>query len=168
MKRMTMASVAALVVSAPLLAQERSEVIERIKPVGQVAIEGQAQAASAEPAAPAAPAAPASEAAAPAAAAAPAPEAAAAAPAAGSDDPGAALYVAKGCTACHGADGKTPIMPIYPKVAGLPQQYIANQMTDIKSGARSNGQSAVMKGIMAAVSDEDIQAIATWLSNQPR
>ncbi len=166
-KRMTMAGVAALVVSAPLMAQDRSDVIERIKPVGEVAIEGQAQAAAAAPAAAAPAAAP--EAAPAPAAAAPAPAAPAAAPAAaGSDDPGAALYAAKGCAACHGADGKTPIMTSYPKVAGLPQQYTANQMTDIKSGARNNGQSAAMKGIMAAVSDEDIQAISTWLSKQPR
>lgn len=165
-KRMTMAGVAALVVSAPLMAQDRSDVIERIKPIGEVAIEGEAQATAAAPAAPAA----APEAASAPAEAAPAPAApAAAAPAAaGSDDPGAALYAAKGCAACHGADGKTPIMTSYPKVAGLPQQYTANQMADIKSGARNNGQTAAMKGIMAAVSDEDIQAISTWLSKQPR
>lgn len=166
-KNMTMASIAALVVSAPLMAQERTEVLERIKPVGQVAVEGQAQSAAA-PAAAAPAAAPAAPEAAPVTAAAPAEPAPAAAAPASAGDPGAALYTAKGCAACHGADGKTPIMSTYPKVAGLPGQYIANQMTDIKSGARNNGQTVVMKGIMAAVSDEDIKAISAWLATQPR
>ena len=77
---------------------------------------------------------------------------------------GAALYTAKGCVACHGADGNTPIMPTYPKLAGQTAEYALAQMKDIKSGARSNGQSAVMKGIVAALSDEDLSAIATYLA----
>jgi cytochrome c len=78
---------------------------------------------------------------------------------------GAALYTAKGCAACHGADAKTPIMPAYPKLAGQNAQYALNQMKDIKSGARANGQSAAMKGIVMGVSDEEMQAIAEWLSS---
>ena len=64
---------------------------------------------------------------------------------------GAALYTAKGCGACHGADAKTPIMPLYPKIAGQSKEYVTQQMNDIKSGARSNGMSVAMKGIMASV-----------------
>lgn len=77
---------------------------------------------------------------------------------------GAALYTAKGCGACHGADGKSPIMPLYPKVAGQSKEYVTQQMNDIKSGARSNGQSIAMKAIMASVSDEETAAIADYLS----
>lgn len=78
---------------------------------------------------------------------------------------GAALYAAKGCAACHGADGNTPIMPLYPKIAGQSKEYITQQMNDIKSGARSNGQSIAMKAIMASVSDEETTAIAEFLSS---
>jgi len=77
---------------------------------------------------------------------------------------GAALYTAKGCTACHGADAKSPIMPAYPKIAGQGKEYIIQQMTDIKSGARNNGQTAAMKGIMASVSEDDIKVLAEYLS----
>jgi cytochrome c len=77
---------------------------------------------------------------------------------------GKALYTAKGCSACHGADAKTPIAPQYPKLVGQHKEYLEEQMKDIKSGARSNGQSAIMKGIMAAVSDEEIAAISEYLS----
>ncbi len=77
---------------------------------------------------------------------------------------GKALYTAKGCTACHGADAKSPIMPVYPKLAGQGKEYIMQQMKDIKSGARNNGQTAAMKGIMAGVSEDEITALAEYLS----
>jgi len=77
---------------------------------------------------------------------------------------GAALFTAKGCQACHGADAKSPIMPAYPKIAGQGKEYVIQQMTDIKSGARNNGQTAAMKGIMASVSEDDIKAIAEYLA----
>nr|WP_245831941.1 c-type cytochrome [Solemya velesiana gill symbiont] len=79
---------------------------------------------------------------------------------------GAALYKAKACFTCHGADAKTPIMPVYPKLAGQNADYAYNQMMDIKSGKRANGQSAAMKGIMATVTEADARAIADWLATQ--
>lgn len=77
---------------------------------------------------------------------------------------GAALYKTKTCFSCHGKDAKTPIMPAYPKLAGQNAAYAAQQMKDIKNGARSNGMTAAMKGVMHLVSDEEIEAIAQWLS----
>ena len=77
---------------------------------------------------------------------------------------GKELYTSKGCIACHGADAKTPIMPTYPKISGQSKEYTIQQLNDIKSGARSNGQSAAMKGVMAAVSDDEISALAEYLS----
>ena len=77
---------------------------------------------------------------------------------------GAALYQAKACFSCHGADANTPIMPTYPKLAGQNADYAYNQMLDIKSGARNNGQTAAMKGIVAAISDQELRAIADWLA----
>jgi len=79
---------------------------------------------------------------------------------------GAQLYMTKACLSCHGPDGRSPIMPIYPKVAGQNAGYLANQLRDIKSGARNNGQAVVMMGIMAGVSEPEILAIAEWLSTQ--
>ena len=77
---------------------------------------------------------------------------------------GAAVYTDKGCNACHGADGKSPIMGTYPKIAGQNADYTAQQLKDFKSGARSNSQAAQMMGIMSAVSDEEIAAVSTYLS----
>ena len=77
---------------------------------------------------------------------------------------GEKLYQTKTCSTCHGKDGKSPIMPMYPKIAGQNQAYTLQQMADIKSGARSNGQSAAMKGVMHLVSEEEMQALADYIS----
>ncbi|MFA5628058.1 MAG: c-type cytochrome [Thiohalomonadaceae bacterium] len=78
---------------------------------------------------------------------------------------GADLYKKKTCIACHGADAQTPVLPSYPKLAGQNAAYAMAQMKDIKSGARSNAQTAAMKPIMHLVSDEEMQAIADWLAS---
>jgi len=78
---------------------------------------------------------------------------------------GAALYKAKTCIACHGADAQTPIMPTYPKLAGQSAGYALQQMKDIKSGARNNGMTAAMKGVMHLVSDEEMAALADYLES---
>ena len=77
---------------------------------------------------------------------------------------GAKLYQEKTCVACHGKDAKKPLTPNYPKLAGQNAAYAEQQMKDIKSGARANGQAAAMKGVMHLVSDAEIKALAEHLS----
>lgn len=77
---------------------------------------------------------------------------------------GAALFKAKTCWSCHGKDAKTPLMPFYPSLAGQNADYAFNQMKDIKSGARSNGQTAAMKGVMGLVNEDEMRIIADWLA----
>ena len=83
---------------------------------------------------------------------------------------GATLYAEKTCIACHGKEGKKPLIASYPKLAGQNAAYIAQQMRDIRSGARTNGSSAAMKGVMVnaegdqLVSDADIKDLAAYLS----
>ena len=77
---------------------------------------------------------------------------------------GKALYLEKTCIACHGKDAKKPLTPEYPKLAGQNAKYAEKQMQDIKSGARANGNSAAMKGVMHLVSDEEIKQLAKYLS----
>ena len=77
---------------------------------------------------------------------------------------GAALYAQKTCLACHGKDAKTPLMPEYPKIAGQNARYLERQMLDIKSGARANGNSAAMQGVMGIVTEADIKELAEYIS----
>ena len=78
---------------------------------------------------------------------------------------GAALYKEKTCAACHGAEGNKPLMPNYPKIAGQNAAYLEAQMKDIKSGARSNGQTAAMKGVMHLVDDAEIKVLAEYVAS---
>ncbi|BAO43558.1 c-type cytochrome [Thiolapillus brandeum] len=74
------------------------------------------------------------------------------------------------CTACHGKDGKSPIMPAYPKIAGQNKEYVLQQVKDIMSGKRANGQSMAMKGVLVTptgeprFSDEDLNVLADYVS----
>ena len=81
---------------------------------------------------------------------------------------GKRLYMT--CAACHGKDGKTPLMPAYPKIAGQNKAYVLQQIKDIMSGARANGQSDAMKGVLVTpegkprFSDEDLDVLADYVS----
>lgn len=77
---------------------------------------------------------------------------------------GAKLYADKTCNACHGPAGNKPLMPDYPKIAGQNAKYIEKQMQDIKSGARANGNSAAMKGVMHLVNDAEIKELSEYIS----
>lgn len=79
---------------------------------------------------------------------------------------GASLYSEKGCAACHGATGREPVVPNYPKLAGQSSTYLAQQIRDIKSGARDSGQAAIMRGAVLNVSDDEIDAISEFLAAQ--
>lgn len=74
---------------------------------------------------------------------------------------GEASYTAV-CAACHGPDGNSAT-PANPKLAGQHQQYIQKQLTEFKSGKRA---SAVMSGMVAALTPEDILNISAWVSQQ--
>jgi len=83
--------------------------------------------------------------------------------AAGAD--GEALYAEKLCASCHGPTGNEPILSTYPKIAGQNKEYLIRQMNDIKSGDRDNGASTAMRGLVANLGDDEIVAIAEYLSS---
>jgi cytochrome c len=77
---------------------------------------------------------------------------------------GAALYAAKGCVGCHGAEGKAPIMPVYPKLAGQNAAYCEKQIADIKAGTRGN--SPLMVGMVAGLTEAETAEICTYLAEE--
>ena len=77
---------------------------------------------------------------------------------------GAALYVERTCIACHGVQGKVPVMSDYPKIAGQDETYLLTQMKDIKSGTRANANSVAMKNVMHLISEEEMATVAKWLA----
>ncbi len=66
------------------------------------------------------------------------------------------------CAACHGVDGNSSIA-INPKLANQHADYLAKQLHDFKSGKRAN---AVMGGMVANLTDEDMQGLADYFAMQ--
>ena len=66
------------------------------------------------------------------------------------------------CAACHGADGNSG-SPANPKLAQQHPEYLLKQLHEFKSGKRAN---AVMSGMVAALSDDDMRNIAYWLASK--
>ncbi|KAJ0337391.1 hypothetical protein COL154_014307 [Colletotrichum chrysophilum] len=67
------------------------------------------------------------------------------------------------CEACHGADGNG-IAPNYPALAGQYPDYLEQALHEYQSGERSN---AIMNGMAAPLSDQDIKDLATFFSSLP-
>lgn len=65
------------------------------------------------------------------------------------------------CGYCHEYDGNSK-MPIYPRLAGQTQQYLAKQLRDFRSGKRQG----TMQATAELLSDEDIRIVAEYFSGQ--
>lgn len=74
---------------------------------------------------------------------------------------GAATY-GNVCVACHAADGNSAT-PANPKLAGQHPEYLIKQLQEYKSGKRAN---AIMQGMAATLSDDDMRNVAYWLASQ--
>ena len=75
---------------------------------------------------------------------------------------GGANPAAMACGTCHGADGMGMAAGGFPRLAGISAGYTRKQLEDFRSGARAN---PIMQPIAAALSDEEIQAVAGTLED---
>ena len=79
-------------------------------------------------------------------------------------DPEAGKAKAAVCTSCHGVDGKA-LIPGYPNLAGQNAQYLEIALQAYRSGDRKVGQAAIMAGMAAPLSDEDIANLSAYFSS---
>ena len=76
---------------------------------------------------------------------------------------GAALYAK--CQGCHGADGKTKALGKSNPIAGIAADEIVKDLQGYKAGTlNKHGMGGVMKGQAAALSDDDMKALADYIS----
>ena len=66
------------------------------------------------------------------------------------------------CLACHGTNG-VGITADYPTLAGQHKDYIERALHDYQKGGRKN---AIMAGMAATLTKEDIEALAAYYSSQ--
>jgi cytochrome c553 len=69
------------------------------------------------------------------------------------------------CAACHGLDGN-PSDPQYPRLAGMPERYVATQLALFKSGERTGGMAAVMVPMAAPLSAQDMRDLGAFFAQQ--
>lgn len=69
------------------------------------------------------------------------------------------------CKGCHGADGKTVALGKSAVIAGQDKSALITSMNEYKAGTKNvAGMGMLMKGQVATMSDEDIEAVAEYLS----
>ena len=69
------------------------------------------------------------------------------------------------CAACHGLDGN-PGVPMYPRLAGMPERYVAQQLALFKTQERNTGMAAVMYPIAQALNAQDMRDLGAWFQTQ--
>jgi len=69
------------------------------------------------------------------------------------------------CAGCHGADGKTAALGKSEIIAGQAAADLETKINGYKAGTlNTKGMGALMKGQVATYSDEDIKAVAAFIS----
>lgn len=68
------------------------------------------------------------------------------------------------CGICHGSDLKG--LGLLPGIASRSPSYIMRQLYDLQSGARAGAGSALMKPVVAKLSEEDMVSIAAYLASR--
>lgn len=67
------------------------------------------------------------------------------------------------CTACHGKEGRASSDGYYPRIAGKPEGYLFNQLTNFRDGRR---QYPLMTYLLDHLSDAYLHEIASYFSEQ--
>ena len=67
------------------------------------------------------------------------------------------------CFVCHGVDGESS-SPLFPRLAGQNEAYLARQLRDYRSGKRV---STAMQPMVAALSEDDFVALGRYFASRP-
>ena len=72
------------------------------------------------------------------------------------------------CVNCHGQGGKglAPDTPMFPVIGGQHKAYLMKQLIDFKEDDRVNSPNAIMNRIVRSLSNEELNALAEYISGQ--
>jgi len=79
---------------------------------------------------------------------------------------GDAVHGIPACVQCHGA-AMTGVVPAVPGLLGLSRTYLVEQFGAWRNGQRKALAPDCMAVVAAALSPDELSAVATWLSSQP-
>jgi len=67
------------------------------------------------------------------------------------------------CAGCHGPAGAG--MPTqFPRIAGQFSEYVEAQLKAFRAGARANDPNGMMRGVVARMTDKEIQAVSEYVA----
>jgi cytochrome c553 len=67
------------------------------------------------------------------------------------------------CASCHGADGRSTVMPQYPKIGAQSGPYVVNALKAYRDGRRQGTFAAVMAEVAKPLTDADIANLAAYI-----
>ena len=82
----------------------------------------------------------------------------------GAGDPDAGKALSLACSACHGMDGATGLLPTYPDLAGQNEKYLLQQLLHIQSNKR---QILEMTGQLLGKTPQDVENLAAYYASLP-
>lgn len=69
------------------------------------------------------------------------------------------------CASCHGADGRSTVVPEYPKIGGQTAEYVVNALKAYRDGRRLGTYAAMMTAVAKPLSDADIANLAAYVES---
>lgn len=69
------------------------------------------------------------------------------------------------CAACHGADGRSTVIPQYPKIGGQSGPYVINALKAYRDGRRQGTYASIMAAAAKPLSDADIENLAAYIES---
>ena len=69
------------------------------------------------------------------------------------------------CASCHGSDGRSAVMPQYPKIGGQNLEYLVSALKAYRDGRRQGTYASIMSAAAKPLSDEDIANLAAYVAS---
>jgi cytochrome c553 len=67
------------------------------------------------------------------------------------------------CAACHGADGRSTVIPQYPKIGAQSGPYVVSALKAYRDGRRQGTYAAIMAAVAKPLTDDDIENLAAYI-----
>src|SRR5271154_5041091 len=69
------------------------------------------------------------------------------------------------CASCHGSDGRSTVVPEYPKIGGQSAAYVVNALKAYRDGRRQGTYAAIMAEVAKPLSDTDNANLAAYVES---
>jgi cytochrome c553 len=67
------------------------------------------------------------------------------------------------CSGCHGPAGIGSNLAKFPRISGQHSEYIAQTLQYFRSQERANDPNGMMRGVAANMTDDEIEAVASYV-----